>query len=134
MRPAPNHARLGARHGVQWFATGSVRGGERGGSQARLAKRAERVWWSYAWRRWCGVRTVSENFGLVIAEALSCGVPVITTRATPWGELEEYRCGWWIELGVEPLGWALREATGLPREVLREMGERGRELVQKRYE
>ena len=35
----------------------------------------------------------SENFGLVIAEALSCGVPVITTRETPWEELETHRFG-----------------------------------------
>lgn len=75
----------------------------------------------------------SENFGLVIAEALSCELPVITTRATPWQELEEHRCGWWIEVGVKPLIRSLREAMSLPPEALREMGVRGRELVQKRY-
>jgi len=75
----------------------------------------------------------SENFGLVIAEALSCGVPVITTRATPWEELETHRCGWWIDTGIEPLVVALREATALSRAELSEMGQRGRQLIQDHY-
>lgn len=75
----------------------------------------------------------SENFGLVIAEALSCGVPVITTRATPWGELETHHCGWWIETGVEPLAKALREATALSDTERSDMGRRGRQLIEDRY-
>jgi glycosyltransferase involved in cell wall biosynthesis len=75
----------------------------------------------------------SENFGLVIAEALSCEVPVITTRATPWRELEEHRCGWWIDTGVDPLVAALRAALALPAAALREMGQRGRVLVEEKY-
>lgn len=35
----------------------------------------------------------TENFGIVIAEALSAGLPVITTDATPWGELESLGIG-----------------------------------------
>jgi glycosyltransferase involved in cell wall biosynthesis len=31
--------------------------------------------------------TLSENFGLVVGEALACGVPVITTKGAPWVEL-----------------------------------------------
>jgi glycosyltransferase involved in cell wall biosynthesis len=33
----------------------------------------------------------SENFGIVVGEALSCGVPVVTTAVGPWGESEEMR-------------------------------------------
>jgi glycosyltransferase involved in cell wall biosynthesis len=75
----------------------------------------------------------SENFGLVVAEALSCGVPVITTRATPWEELETHRCGWWIDIGVEPLAAALREATSLSDQERCEMGQRGCRLVEEKY-
>ena len=75
----------------------------------------------------------SENFGLVVAEALSCGVPVITTKGTPWEELRIRRCGWWIDIGVEPLAAALREATLLSDQEREEMGRRGRRLVREKY-
>ncbi len=74
-----------------------------------------------------------ENFGLVIAEALACGVPVITTQATPWWEIKKWRCGWWIPVGTRPLVNALRSAIQLPRRELVNMGRRGRKLIRKRY-
>ena len=73
--------------------------------------------------------TFSENFGLAIAEALACGVPVITTRAAPWEELETKHCGWWIETGVEPLVTALKQALATSPDELHAMGGRGRNLV-----
>lgn len=68
----------------------------------------------------------SENFGLVVLEALSHGVPVITTHGTPWYDLEKVGCGWWIELGVEPLKNALAHAMSLDDATLRAMGCKGR--------
>ena len=47
--------------------------------------------------------THSENFGIVVAEALACGTPVITTKGTPWSELESEHCGWWTEIGMKAL-------------------------------
>jgi glycosyltransferase involved in cell wall biosynthesis len=75
----------------------------------------------------------SENFGLVIAEALSFGIPVITTRATPWEDLETRKCGWWIDVGSASLVQALSEATSSSVEQLREIGARGRKLVAEKY-
>ena len=77
--------------------------------------------------------TFSENFGLVVAEALACGVPVITTKGAPWQGLHTHRCGWWIDIGVEPLVAALREATTLPPDALRAMGQRGRVYVEQNF-
>lgn len=77
--------------------------------------------------------THSENFGIVVAEALSYGVPVITTRGAPWQDLEEYNCGWWVEVGVDPLVSALNEAIQLPAAERAAMGHRGRGLVQRKY-
>lgn len=75
----------------------------------------------------------SENFGAVVPEALSYGVPVITTRATPWEELRTAGCGWWIAAGVDPLAAALREAMSATDCERQAMGQSGRELVRIRY-
>ena len=77
--------------------------------------------------------TFSENFGVVVAEALAHGLPVITTRGAPWADLETYGCGWWVDIGVEPLVQALREAMALSDDERRAMGERGRDYV-RRYD
>lgn len=77
--------------------------------------------------------TFSENFGVVVAEALAVGVPVITTKGAPWELLEKRGCGWWVEIGVEPLARALDEATKAGDAGRRVMGERGRALVEERF-
>ncbi len=77
--------------------------------------------------------TKSENFGIVIAEALACGVPVITTKGTPWEELNTHLCGWWVEIGAKPLAQALAQAMSFSDEERREMGSRGRKLVEENY-
>ncbi len=76
----------------------------------------------------------SENFGMVIAEALSCGVPVITTEFTPWGFLNEEKIGWSIKLSVEDLIIAIREAIKLYPDQLYEMGQKGRTFVVERFD
>lgn len=75
----------------------------------------------------------SENFGVVIAEALAHGLPVITTHATPWKDLVTYKCGWWIPVGVEPLVNALQSATSLAEETRQAMRANARQYV-RRYD
>lgn len=77
--------------------------------------------------------TLSENFGMVVPEALACGVPALTTTGAPWGELIERRCGWWVAPEEEALTKALGEALEAGDEVREEMGARGRELVLEQY-
>jgi len=60
-------------------------------------------------------------------------MPVITTKGAPWEELVTHHCGWWTEIGVEPFAEALRDATSLGDDELREMGQRGRKLVEAKY-
>jgi glycosyltransferase involved in cell wall biosynthesis len=70
--------------------------------------------------------THGENFGLVVAEALAHGVPVITTRHAPWAGLETFGCGWWVELSEGSLTEALSAAMKLPDDERATMGMRGR--------
>ena len=98
-------------------------------------------WEAYARADLFVLPTYSENFGIVVAEALWAGVPVITTKGTPWKELEDQKCGKWIDLpeeGSSPSDWpalvsALKEMMSMADDERRQMGERGRMLVEEKY-
>jgi glycosyltransferase involved in cell wall biosynthesis len=75
----------------------------------------------------------SEGAPIVILEALGSGVPVLATKASPWEELVTYRCGWCSDISENAIVDALEDALQKPREILREMGQRGKSLVQERY-
>ncbi|MBQ9694686.1 MAG: glycosyltransferase [Kiritimatiellae bacterium] len=49
--------------------------------------------------------TRSENFGIIVAEALWCRTPVICTKGAPWACLGE----WWVDISAEALATALQK-------------------------
>jgi glycosyltransferase involved in cell wall biosynthesis len=77
--------------------------------------------------------TYSENFGITVAESLATGTPVITTTGTPWAGLIERNCGWWVEPNVESIARAMGEAMSLDVDVLKKMGDQGREWVERDF-
>lgn len=77
--------------------------------------------------------TYSENFGIVVAEALASGTPVITTNGTPWEELNTENCGWYTDIGTNPIKNALTEFLALSDSQLKNMGLNGRKLVETKY-
>jgi len=77
--------------------------------------------------------TLSENFGIVVIEALSAGVPVITTKGAPWRDLVSHDCGWWTDISAHALTVALQDALQKSPSELHAMGERGHELVLSMY-
>lgn len=75
----------------------------------------------------------SENFGMVIAEAMSCGVPAITTTNTPWEQLNSEKLGWCVDLSEENIEKALREAIQTQAETLFEMGQRCSKYIHENF-
>jgi len=77
---------------------------------------------------------LSGNFGMVIAEALACGTPVITTKGVPWQELETTQSGWWIDIGADALKQCLEEVLKKKStDELNAMGVRGSKLIEDNY-
>lgn len=77
--------------------------------------------------------TLNENFGNVVAEAMMCELPVITTKNAPWKVLDDYKCGWWIDLSVENLVKAIREAIALNDEERWNLGIKGRLCIEENF-
>jgi glycosyltransferase involved in cell wall biosynthesis len=69
------------------------------------------------------VPSFTENFGLVVTEALAHRVPVIAATGTPWAGVQERGCGLWVANDPDSLADAIEKISCMP---LTEMGERGR--------
>ena len=76
----------------------------------------------------------SENFGMSIVEALSYGLPVLTTEETPWKILDKINGGKIIKFSQENLTLSLKEIISMKDEELQKMGERGKEMLKKNYD
>lgn len=78
----------------------------------------------------CVVPSHTENFAMVVVEALAHGVPVIASTGTPWQKLTERQCGAWVSNEPAVLAATIEE---LRRSDLESMGVRGRDWMQRDY-
>ena len=90
-------------------------------------------WQCYADSSYFILPSFNENFGIVIAEALGCGLPVITTRSTPWSLIAEENLGWWIDHEHATLVGAINAAVRLPEADRVSMSKRARTAVRSRF-
>ena len=70
---------------------------------------------------------------MIVTEALSVGTPVMASLGTPWEELNTVGCGWWIDRTPENIAQVMRQVMEMSTPELLAMGERGQQLVQKKY-
>ena len=77
--------------------------------------------------------THSENFGMVVAEALAHGCPAIVSRGAPWPGLETQGCGWWVDNEIDALTKVLGAAMRLSPPQLVDMGMKGRAWMERDF-
>ena len=75
----------------------------------------------------------TENFGATIVDAMAHGKPVIAGDKTPWREVSDRGCGWWVSNEPAKLSAALCEMMAMSDAARRQMGENGRRLVEEQY-
>jgi len=76
----------------------------------------------------------SENFGISIGEALSFGLPVLTTTATPWKLINDYNAGFVFDLSKKNLLFYLEKFFSLNDETLKTMSLNAKNLINEKFE
>lgn len=71
-----------------------------------------------------------ENFGMVYAEALASGTPVIASKHTPWYDVVKFNCGKWVDNTPEQFAKAIKEILD---EDLVQLGKNGIRYIEENY-
>lgn len=75
----------------------------------------------------------TENFGIVVTEALAQGTPAVASKQTPWSILEERQAGFWVDNDVENLKTCIDHILKLPPKVYQEICKNTRPLANESF-
>ena len=76
----------------------------------------------------------SENFGNVVVEAMSYGLPVIASMNTPWMEIQTEKCGYWIDNSPMSLATTMERLTIMSQSEYRHMSINAHRFARERYD
>ncbi len=79
------------------------------------------------------VPSESENFGMIVPEALISGTPVYASLGTPWKILSDTKCGWWEDSTPENIAKIITGIVSMSENDVLEMGKRGRSMVKEHF-
>ena len=71
---------------------------------------------------------------MIVPEALVCGTPVYASLGTPWSELNDCHAGWWRDNTPATIAGVIKEILSLMNIELLNMGRKGRQLMEEKYE
>lgn len=61
----------------------------------------------------------NENFGNVYVESLAAGTPIVSSKNTPWAEVEDAECGRWVNNNIDDTAQAMIEMLQKDRRIMR---------------
>lgn len=75
----------------------------------------------------------NEAQGIVVLEALSQNLPIIASKCTPYADLVQSGCGWWVDNDPETLAKAAINAAAMGSQARQIMGQKSRPFLNERY-
>ena len=89
-----------------------------------------RKWEMYRSADFFVLPTRTENFGMVVAESLAVGTPVVTTQGAPWPQIAADGCGRWVPVSAQGIADGMEAMLAVPDEEREAMGRRGRKMIE----
>ncbi|UUC47022.1 glycosyltransferase family 4 protein [Flavobacterium cerinum] len=96
-----------------------------------VGKEKERI---YAKSYFTLLMSETENFGNVVVESLNQGTPVMASLGTPWGILENYKCGYHIANDPEVIGQHIDRLLQLDSETYAELRKNAVKLIENEFD
>lgn len=75
----------------------------------------------------------SEGSPMVVVDALAYGLPVITTKSSSWKDLNDYECGFWVDIDVNSIKHSLNRMISLSDYEINAYSKNARNLVCEKY-